>query len=208
MRRRYLGLVCACACGLAGCGGPTPVTVSFTSRSRPVVLSVGEHLAARTSAGECGLAQSSNPRVLAPEKPYPSPGTSCPSEVLFTAISTGVTDLSGLEPCSGTGCSPVGVFILVIVTAPQRAASHYQPAAEIVQPRSPVWCFMPSGPEFDARALLGLAQSRAQALADRHHCAARVVEQDGKSVRVNGKLQPDPIDLAIDGGIVTSVATG
>ena len=98
-----LAALCACGLAIAGCGNQ--IVVRFTASHKPVVVSVGAHIAAQKSVGACWPPISTNTRVLAPQKPYPRTPHCTPDTWPFTAVAPGRALLEGQLPCHFTECA-------------------------------------------------------------------------------------------------------
>jgi hypothetical protein len=88
------------------------------------------------------------------------------------------------------------------------------PTVAVKRAAHPVWCptasvrNVPTPSSFDARLLLGRAESHAAGEASKRGCSSRVVMRDGRGLAVTADVSLRRIDFAVDRGIVTGVSVG
>lgn len=87
------------------------------------------------------------------------------------------------------------------------------------RPDSPVWCPTSSGPRetgqskpnarvpgsFDARVLLGMKEAAATAKVRASGCLIRVIARDGRYFAITADFRTNRVNVAIEGGLVTSI---
>ncbi len=79
--------------------------------------------------------------------------------------------------------------------------------ASVPRPAEPIWCPKDKAGGFDARDVLGLRFEEAERLAKDNACTVRMVQRDGQGLPVTKDLRFNRINVAVDDGVVTAVAS-
>ena len=76
-------------------------------------------------------------------------------------------------------------------------------------PGKPIPCpaDAPAGKALDARAVVGVGERRAKAMADRHGCTLVAVIRDGERFSITANVDPRRLQVEVNGGVVTRVVT-